>query len=70
MPVASLNPLDLARIVVLLQFDTAALMGYTGAVYQDFFGSQLGMLIASAVLLLWVAVPLVVAVRRFKRMDL
>ncbi|GAA4383834.1 ABC transporter permease subunit [Hymenobacter koreensis] len=69
-PVASLNPLDLARIVVLLQFDTAALMGYTGAVYQDFFGSHLGILVASTVLLIWVAVPLLVAVRRFKKMDL
>lgn len=70
LPVACLNPLDLGRIVVLLQFDTAALMGYTGAVYQDFFGSHLGMTVASTVLLLWVAAPLLIAVRRFRHMDL
>ena len=55
---------------LLLQFDTAALMGYTGAVYQQFFGSGLGIFIAAGVLLLWAAVPLWIAVRRFERLDL
>lgn len=51
-PFACLNPLDMARIVVLLQFDTAALMGYTGAVYQQLFSTGLGIFIAAGVLLL------------------
>ncbi len=69
-PVACLNPLDLARILLLLQFDTAALLGYTGAVYQQFFGRGLGQLITAVLLAVWVVVPLGLAVRRFNRMDL
>ncbi|MBC7446664.1 MAG: ABC transporter permease subunit [Hymenobacteraceae bacterium] len=69
-PVACLNPLDLARILVLLQFDTAALLGYTGAVYQQFFGQGAGQFVAAGLLALWVVVPLAMAVRRFDRMDL
>ncbi len=33
----SLNPIDLARIVILLKLDISALMGYTGAFYKSFF---------------------------------
>ena len=60
----------MAHIVVLLQFDTAALMGYMGAVYQQFFGSGLGIFTAARLLLLWAATPLWIAVRRFERLDL
>ena len=38
-----LNPVDLGRVLLLLQFDNAALLGYTGAVFERFFGSALGM---------------------------
>ncbi|WEK33917.1 MAG: ABC transporter permease subunit [Candidatus Pseudobacter hemicellulosilyticus] len=67
---AALNPLDLARISLMLQMDISALMGYTGAVYQSFFGSALGTLFTSAILLLWIAVPLWLAVRVFRKKDL
>jgi Cu-processing system permease protein len=33
------NPVDLARLALLLEFDTPALMGYTGAVFRSFFGT-------------------------------
>ena len=36
-----LNPVDLGRVLLLLRLDTAALMGYTGAVFERFFGSML-----------------------------
>jgi hypothetical protein len=39
---SALNPIDLGRILFLMKFDIAALMGYTGAVFQRFFGSGLG----------------------------
>lgn len=66
----SLNPVDLARIVMLLQLDISALMGYTGAFYKDFFGSQTGMLFSTAVLLLWIALPLAGALKIFSKKDL
>lgn len=52
-----LNPIDLSRILVLLKLDVSALMGYTGAVFQRFFGTWLGMGLSLAGLLLWVLVP-------------
>jgi len=32
-----LNPIDLGRIQILLKMDISALMGYTGAIFKDFF---------------------------------
>lgn len=66
----ALNPVDLARIVMLLKLDISALMGYTGAFYKNFFGSSAGIIFATAVLLVWVALPLGGAMRIFARKDL
>ena len=65
-----LNPIDLSRILLLLQLDSSAMMGYTGAVFRSFFGSAGGALLALVVLLLWAAIPLWAAMRRFNRKDL
>jgi Cu-processing system permease protein len=67
---SGLNPVDLGRIFIMLKMDVSALMGYTGALYQDFFGSFMGMLFTTAVMLLWVVVPLYAALRTFKKKDL
>lgn len=65
-----LNPVDLARVVVLMALDASALMGYTGAVFQRFFGSGLGTAAALTSLALWIAGPFVLASWRFRRKDL
>lgn len=64
-----LNPVDLGRVVLLLQFDVSALMGYTGAVFQRFFGGTLGMTIAAAAMLLWICIPALLGLRAFRRKD-
>ena len=69
-PLAGINPIDLARIMVMLQVDLAAMMGYSGAIYKNFFGSTPGMGVAGLILLLWVAVPSLLAFRVFRRKDL
>lgn len=66
----SLNPIDLARIMILLKMDVAALMGYTGAFYKDFFGSYIGLLFSSVLLVIWALIPLSIALAIFKRKDL
>jgi Cu-processing system permease protein len=64
-----LNPIDLARVLLLLQMDVAALMGYTGAVFQRFFGSWMGRAVAISALALWTALPFLVGLRRFRIKD-
>lgn len=67
---AFLNPVDLARIAMLLQLDAAALMGYTGALFQHFFGSALGAGLSYAMMTVWAVWPLWLAVRIFRKKDI
>jgi Cu-processing system permease protein len=64
-----LNPVDLGRVLLLLQLDTAALLGYTGAVFERFFGTMLGAATAACALALWCLGPLALAQRRFRTKD-
>ena len=68
--VSALNPIDLGRILVLLQLDVSAMMGYTGAIFKDFFGTLGGGLLSFFVLLLWVVVPAWLSLRKFNKKDL
>ena len=63
------NPIDLARIALLLQFDIAALMGYTGAVFAQFFSGATGLAVIAAALTLWIGGPLAGGFLAFKRKD-
>jgi Cu-processing system permease protein len=63
------NPVDLARVLLLLKLDVAALMGYTGAVFQRAFSSPVGPALAAGMLGLWIAVPLAFGARQFRRKD-
>jgi Cu-processing system permease protein len=64
-----LNPIDLTRIFLLLRIDVSALLGYTGAVFQNFFGSGAGMAVSLTSLFLWTVVPLLVGLRNFIKKD-
>ncbi|HEY5565260.1 MAG TPA: ABC transporter permease subunit [Rhodothermia bacterium] len=64
-----LNPVDLARVLLLLRFDAAALMGYTGAVFETFFGSAFGVVVALGSLVVWILIPTVLGRRAFERKD-
>ncbi len=68
--ITAFNPIDLARILILLHLDVSAMMGYTGAIFKDFFGTTTGIAVAAFVLLLWIIVPFRVSLSRFKRKDM
>ena len=68
--VSCINPIDIARILVLLQIDLSALMGYTGAIFKEFFGSTIGFGITIFILLLWSAIPLLISLKLFQKKDL
>ena len=63
------NPIDLSRIVVLLKLDISALLGYTGAVFQKFFGTNFGILTSSLALLLWVLLPVLRIIQKSRNKD-
>ncbi len=52
-----LNPIDLSRILILLKLDISALLGYTGALYQQFFGTLIGIVISFGLLAVWSLLP-------------
>jgi Cu-processing system permease protein len=64
-----LNPIDLARIMIMLEFDISALMGYTGAVFNRFFGTMMGLAVAGGMLGVWLAAPMWAGLRVFRRKD-
>lgn len=63
------NPIDLVRLMLLREFDIAALLGYTGAVFQKFFDGSTGALVATGAVALWVALPVLAGARLFHRKD-
>lgn len=65
-----LNPIDISRILILLQVDLSAMMGYTGAIFRDFFGNSIGITVTLLVMLLWCIIPLWLSIRYFKKKDL
>ncbi|NJC26981.1 ABC transporter permease subunit [Neolewinella antarctica] len=64
------NPVDVARIFVISKTEASALLGLSGAVFQDFFGAMKGTVISGCVLATWALVPLSLAYRKFNRKDL
>ncbi len=68
--ISALSPIDMARILILLNLDVSAMMGYTGAIFKDFFGTSKGLVISFVVLLLWIAVPFLISLYKFRHKDL
>ncbi len=68
--VTALSPIDLARILVLLHLDVSAMLGYTGAIFKEFFGTVLGGIITIALMCLWTFIPFFISLAKFKKMDL
>ncbi len=64
-----LNPIDLSRTLILLKLDISALLGYTGAVFKSFFGTDLGFGISLTMLVLWVLIPLYLYLRKAEKKD-
>jgi Cu-processing system permease protein len=63
------NPIDLARVLLVLRFDIAALMGASAANIQQTLGGAGGIALAVSGLALWMVLPGLIALRAFKRRD-
>jgi len=64
-----LNPIDLSRTLILLKLDISALLGYTGAVFKKFFGTNLGLIISFIMLFIWVLAPVLRITYKAKMKD-
>ena len=64
-----LNPIDLSRTLILLKLDISALLGYTGAVFKKFFGTNFGLIVSFIMLSVWVIMPVLRIVFKSKRKD-
>lgn len=68
-PMIFLNPIDLARILVVRTMDIAILMGYTGALFETFLRGKIGIILAFLSISLWVVIPTFLANWIFERKD-
>ena len=64
-----LNPIDLARTLMILNLDISALLGYTGAFYKIYFGTFNGIIVSSIILFIWLLAPVILMLRIFKKKD-
>lgn len=65
-----LNPIDLARILLILKLDISALMGYTGAIFKSFFSNSFSIVLSFISMIIWAAVPLCLGLKSFTKKDL
>ena len=68
--ITAFSPIDLARIQILLHLDVSAMMGYTGAIFKDFFGTSTGLIVSFLLLSLWAIIPFFISLRKFNKKDL
>ena len=68
--ITAFSPIDLARIQILLHLDVSAMMGYTGAIFKDFFGTSTGLIVSFLLLSLWAIIPFFISLRKFNNKDL
>ena len=66
----SLNPVDVTRVMILMKMEMSAMLGYSGAVFTDFLGSNVGMIYSVVLLLVWSIIPFLWALRKFSKKDL
>lgn len=64
-----LNPIDLSRTLILLKLDISALLGYTGAVFKQFFGTNFGLFISFFSLIMWVILPVTRIMYKSRKKD-
>lgn len=67
--ISLINPIDLARILFILDFNISALMGYTGALFNKFFGTSLGVIVSISLMTLWFIIPFLFGLRSFNKKD-
>ncbi len=63
------NPIDLSRTLILLKLDISALLGYTGAIFKSFFGTNTGVLVSAVLHVSWTINPVFTILFNANRKD-
>lgn len=66
---SALNPVSLTRVVLLMKFDAPLLLGHAGALIRRLVEENTGLVYSSFFAMLWLAVPSIIASRRFSKRD-
>ena len=61
--------LALMGVLLAVALDASAMLGYTGSVFQDFFGGWSGIAVAVLCLGAWIVIPGAAALRSFRSKD-
>lgn len=65
----TLNPIDLSRVLIMLDLDISSLMGYTGAAAKKLLGNNRGIVLSIALLVTWTIVPFMFYLRSCRKKD-
>lgn len=65
----TLNPIGLSRVILMMQYNSAMLLGHTGALTRNLLTSNAGLVIALFLSSAWLIAPPLLAIRRFYRRD-
>lgn len=65
-----LNPVDLARLQIMMQLDISAMLGYSGAVFVNFLGSTVCTILSFLFLIAWIVIPYRISLKIFGKKDI
>lgn len=65
-----INPIDLARVHILMKLDLGAMMGYTGRILQTLLSSSWSLALTGLAEIIWAFLPVTIGVRFFRKCDL
>jgi len=65
-----LNPVDLARLQIMMRLDVSAMLGYSGAVFTNFLGTTLSTILSFLLLIVWVVIPYWLSSKIFRKKDI
>ncbi|KXK36403.1 MAG: ABC transporter permease subunit [Saprospiraceae bacterium] len=67
---SALSPIDMTRILILLRMDVSAMLGHTGAIFKNYFGTNWGLIFSFGLMLVWILVPFLISLKKFVNRDL
>ncbi|MGZ3779622.1 MAG: ABC transporter permease subunit [Pseudobdellovibrionaceae bacterium] len=66
---ASLNPIGLTRVILLVMQDASMLLGHSGALVREILVGPKGVLLAATIVISWLSIPFVICMKLFARRD-